>query len=79
MRFLQATPTTEDVEALVLEIGEACERWLAKRVFAGDVEDAELDDEEDVQGQASCNRVYCDRVRTTCNDCGHDPAAAFGL
>ena len=33
----------------MFEIGEACERWLAKRGFSGEAEDAVLDDDDDVQ------------------------------
>jgi hypothetical protein len=48
LRFFRAVPTTEDIEGLVVEIALACERWLARRCFAGAVEDAEPDD--DAQG-----------------------------
>lgn len=48
LRFFQATPTTEDIEGLVVEVGLACESWLAKQGFAGDMDDA-TEDEEDVQ------------------------------
>lgn len=51
LRFFPAPPSTEDIESLALEIGEACERWLAKQGFAGEAEDAELDDEDDVQAR----------------------------
>jgi hypothetical protein len=49
LRFFTARPTTEDVEALVLEIALACERWLAKQGFAGEEEDSQVD-EDDAQG-----------------------------
>lgn len=48
LRFFQAAPTTEDVEGLVVEIALACERWLARQGFGGDVDDAEPED--DAQG-----------------------------
>ena len=41
LRFFEAPPTTEDVEALVVEVGLACERWLARQGFAGEAEDSE--------------------------------------
>jgi hypothetical protein len=49
LRFFTARPTTEDVEALVLEIALACERWLGKQGFAGEEEDSQVD-EDDAQG-----------------------------
>ena len=49
LRVFTARPTTEDVEALVLEIGLACERWLGKQGFAGE-EDGSQVDEDDAQG-----------------------------
>ena len=48
LRFFQHAPTTEDIEGLVVEIGLACERWLARRGFAGEAEDSVEDD--DAQG-----------------------------
>lgn len=48
LRFFRAAPTTEDIEGLVVEIALGCERWLARQGVAGDVEDAEPDD--DAQG-----------------------------
>jgi hypothetical protein len=38
LRFFRAVPPTEDIEGLVVEIALACERWLARRCFAGAVE-----------------------------------------
>ena len=49
LRFFHATPTTADVEALVEDIGTACEAWLASQGFAGEAEDA-TEDDDDVQG-----------------------------
>lgn len=49
LRFFTARPTTEDVEALVLEIALACERWLGKQGFAGEEDDSQVD-EDDAQG-----------------------------
>ncbi len=39
LRFFRAPPSTEDVERLVVEIGEACEAWLSKQGYAGEAED----------------------------------------
>jgi len=47
--FFTAPPSTEDIEGLVVEIGLACERWLARQGFANEVEDA-TEDEDDAQG-----------------------------
>lgn len=49
LRFFRASPTTEDVERLVVEIAEAAERWLAKQGYAGDEED-NAEAEDDAQG-----------------------------
>ena len=49
LRFFQHTPTTEDIESLVVEIGLSCERWRARRGVAGDDEDR-VEDEDDAQG-----------------------------
>jgi hypothetical protein len=49
LRFFEATPTTDDIEALVVEVGLACERWLGKQGFAGEVEDT-VEDEGDALG-----------------------------
>ena len=49
LRFFTHPPTTEDIEGLVVEIGLACERWLARQGFAGEDEDR-VEDEDDAQG-----------------------------
>jgi hypothetical protein len=49
LRFFEATPTTDDIEALVVEVGLACERWLGKQGFAGEAED-NVEDDDDAQG-----------------------------
>jgi len=54
LRFLQAAPRTGDVEALVVEVAEACEAWLARRGFGAEDEVAgEEDDALAVVQQAS--------------------------
>ena len=40
LQFFHHTPTTEDIEGLVVEIGLASERWLARQGFAGEAEDS---------------------------------------
>ena len=49
LRFFGATPTTEDIEELVVELGLACERWLGKHGFAGAAED-DVEADDDAQG-----------------------------
>ena len=43
------SPTAEDIEGLVVEIGLASERWLSRQGFAGEAEDS-AEDEDDAQG-----------------------------
>lgn len=50
LHFFQHTPTTEDIEGLVVEIGLSCERWLARQGFAGEAEDRAEEEEDDAQG-----------------------------
>ena len=49
LRFFQSTPTTEDIEDIVVEVALACERWLARQGYAGEDED-NAEDEPDAQG-----------------------------
>ena len=49
LRFFQHTPRTEDVETLVQAIAEGCERWLGRRGFAGEADDA-VEEEQDAHG-----------------------------
>ena len=51
LRFFQATPTNEDIEALAVDIATACERWLSARGFSGEAHDDDPDvGEDDAQG-----------------------------
>jgi len=51
LRFCQATPTNEDIEALAVDIASACERWLSARGFSGEAHDDDPDvGEDDAQG-----------------------------
>ncbi|MEI6467073.1 MAG: transposase, partial [Verrucomicrobiota bacterium] len=43
LRFFQATPTNEDIDALAVDIATACERWLSLRGFSGVAEDTDPD------------------------------------
>ena len=43
LRFFQATPRDEDIEALAVDIATACERWLSLRGFGGVAEDDDPD------------------------------------
>lgn len=47
MRFLQAAPTTEDIERIIEEVGVQCERWLARKGFSGEAEDDHPDAGDD--------------------------------
>ena len=49
LRFFQATPSTADIEALVVEIALACERCLAKQGFGCQDEDSADGDDDDAQ------------------------------
>jgi len=49
LHFFPRAPSTGDIEGLVVEIGLACERWLARRGFAGEAEDS-VEGEDDAQG-----------------------------
>jgi hypothetical protein len=54
LRFFRAGPRTEEVEALVVEVAEACEAWLGRRGFGAEEEVAgEEDDALAVLQQAS--------------------------
>jgi putative transposase/transposase-like zinc-binding protein len=54
LRFLHASPHTGDVEALVVDIAERCEAWLARRGYGPEDEvDAEGDDAQAVLQEAS--------------------------
>ena len=48
LTFRSATPSTEDVERLVVRIAQACEAWLSKQGF-GKEDEAEPLDEDDAQ------------------------------
>ena len=50
LHFFGAAPSNADVEDLVVEVALACERWLSRRGFGGDDEDAPADDDDDAQG-----------------------------
>ncbi len=43
--YFQATPTSEDFEGLVVEVGLVCKVWLAEPGFAGNIEDGTEDEE----------------------------------
>ena len=43
--FRQTVPHTEDVERLVVSVGEACERWLARKGF-GPEEDGDVEEDD---------------------------------
>lgn len=43
LRFFQATPRDEDIEALAVNIAAACERWLSLRGFSGQSDDEDPD------------------------------------
>ncbi|MBM4393850.1 MAG: hypothetical protein FJ090_22210, partial [Deltaproteobacteria bacterium] len=49
LHFFPHAPSTGDIEGLVVEIGLACERWLARQGFAGEAEDS-AEGEDDAQG-----------------------------
>ena len=48
LTFRQVVPHTEDVERLVVSIGEACEKWLGRKGFGPEDGDA-VEEEDDAQ------------------------------